>query len=101
GVIWGRVWVRYGLIGGVITFTSTLAANLAIILLRPDDLCRAGPVSLLLLTLGAVIILIWMAAAAGFATARRVGSVGQATLSGVLVGVIAGFALIAVLPLIP
>jgi hypothetical protein len=45
-----------------------------------------------------VIILIWMAAAAGFATAGRVGSVAQATLSGVLVGVIAGSALLALIP---
>src|SRR2546428_1569373 len=91
-------WVRYGLIGGVIAGTSTLAANLAIVLLRPADLCRQGPVIILLLNVGAVIILIWMAAAAGFATARRVGSVAEATLSGVLVGAIAGFALLALIP---
>jgi len=30
--IWRRAWIRYGLIGGVIAFTSTLAANLPIIL---------------------------------------------------------------------
>jgi hypothetical protein len=101
GEIWRRAWVRYGLIGGVIAFTSTLAANLAIILLRPADLCRAGPVGVLLLNLGAVIILIWMAAAAGFATARRAGTVGQATISGVLVGLTAGCALIAFIPFIP
>jgi hypothetical protein len=91
-------WVRYGLVAGVIAFGSTLAANLAIMLLRPGDLCRVGPVSLLVLNLGAVIILIWMAAAAGFATARRVGSVAEATLSGVLVGVIAGCALLVFIP---
>jgi hypothetical protein len=91
-------WVRYGLIGGMIACASTLAANLAIVLLRPPDLCHAGPISLLLVNLGAVIILIWMAAAAGFATARRAGSVAQATLSGVLVGVIAGCALLALIP---
>jgi hypothetical protein len=92
------VWVRYGLIGGFIAFASTLAANLAIALLRPADLCRAGPGSLLLLNLGAVIVLIWMAASAGFITGRRVGSVAQATLSGVVVGGIAGLALVAVIP---
>src|SRR5712691_716042 len=91
-------WVRYGLIGGVIACASTLAANLAITLLRPADLCRQGPVSILLLNLGAVIILIWMAASAGFATARRVGSVAEATLSGVLVCVIAGCALLVLIP---
>jgi hypothetical protein len=90
--------VRYGLIGGVIAGASTLGANLAIVLLRPADLCPQGPVIVLLLNVGAVVILIWMAAAAGFATARRVGSVGEATLSGVLVGVIAGFALLALIP---
>lgn len=92
------VWLRYGLIGGFIAFTSTLAANLAITLLRPADLCRAGPGSLLLLNLGAVFVLVWMAAAAGFITARRVGSIGLATLSGVVVGCIAGLALVAVIP---
>jgi len=92
------VWVRYGLIGGLIAFGSTLAANLAITLLRPVDLCRAGPGSLLLLNLGAVIILVWMAASAGFITGRRAGSVGQATLSGVVVGFIAGLALVALIP---
>src|SRR2546423_8358802 len=91
-------WVRYGLMGGVIAGASTLTANLVIVLLRPADLCHAGPVSLVLLSLGAIIILIWMGAAAGFATARRVGSVAQATLSGVLVGVIAGCALLALIP---
>jgi|GEM_PF-3939744 len=93
-----RAWIRYGLIGGVIACASALAANLAITLPRPADLCRVGPVSILVLNLGAVIILIWMAAAAGFATARRVGSVAEATLSGVLVGVIAGCALLALIP---
>jgi hypothetical protein len=92
------VWVRYGLIGGFIAFACTLAANLAITLLRPADLCRAGPGSLLLLNLGAVTILLWMAGAAGFITARRVGSVAQATLSGVLVGCLAGLALPALIP---
>jgi hypothetical protein len=92
------VWVRYGLIGGFIAFASTLAANLAITLLRPADLCRAGPGSLLLLNLGAVIVLIWMAASAGFITGRRLGSVAQATLAGVVVGAIAGLALVAVIP---
>ena len=92
------VWLRYGLIGGFFAFASTLAANLAITLLRPDDLCRAGPGSLILLNLGAVFVLIWMAAAAGFITARRVGSIGLATLSGVVVGCIAGLALPALIP---
>ena len=50
------------------------------------------------MSLAAVIILIWMAAAAGFATGRRMGSVAQATLSGVLVGFIAGGALLALIP---
>jgi len=91
-------WLGYGLIGGFIAFASTVAAHLAITLLRPADLCRAGPGSLLLLNLGAVFILIWMAAAAGFITARRAGSVAQATLAGVVVGCIAGLALLALIP---
>jgi hypothetical protein len=86
------------LVGGIIAGASTLTAKLVIVLLRPADLCQAGPGSLVLLSLGAIIILIWMGAAAGFATARRVGSIAQATLSGVLVGVIAGCALLALIP---
>jgi hypothetical protein len=93
-----RPWVRYGLVGGIIAGASTLTAKLVIVLLRPADLCHAGPGSLVLLSLGAIIILIWMGAAAGFATARRVGSIAQAMLSGVLVGVIAGCALLALIP---
>src|SRR5712691_960556 len=96
-----RPWVRYGLIGGVIACASTLIANLVIALLRPADLCHAAPISLFLLNLGAVIILVWMAAAAGFATARQAGSVAQAALSGVLVGVVAGGALLALIPFAP
>jgi hypothetical protein len=92
------VWLRYGVIGGFIAFASTLAANLAITLLRPADLCRAGPGSLILLNLGAVFVLVWMAAAAGFITARRVGSIALATLSGIVVGCIAGLALPALIP---
>jgi len=95
------VWVRYGLIGGFIAFASTLAAHLAITLLRPADLCRAGPGSIILLNLGAIVVLVWMAAAAGFITARRLGSVAQATLSGVVVGCIAGLALVALIPFTP
>ena len=35
--------VRFGAVAGVIAFASTLAANLAILVLRPADLCRVGP----------------------------------------------------------
>jgi hypothetical protein len=91
-------WVRYGLIGGVIAGASTLAGNLAITLQSTADLCRQGPLIIPLLSLGAVIILIGMAAAAGFATTRHLGSVAEATLSGVVVGVIAGCALLALIP---
>src|SRR5437764_9213858 len=43
--------VRFGVVAGVIAFASTLAANLAILVLRPADLCRVGPLSIILLNL--------------------------------------------------
>jgi hypothetical protein len=94
-------WVRYGLITGVIAFAATLAANLAIIFPRPSDLCRVGPLILLLLNLGALAVFVWMAASAGFASARAEGSVSKGTLAGVLVGAISGCALLALIFLAP
>ena len=48
--------VRFGAIAGVIAFASTLAANLAILLLRPADLCRVGPLVIPVLMLGAAFV---------------------------------------------
>lgn len=45
--------VRYGAIARVTAFASTLATNLAIVVFRPTDLCRVGPISIILLDLGA------------------------------------------------
>ena len=94
-------WVRYGLIAGIFAFACTLAANLAIGWLSPADLCRTGPFIVPLLSLGALVIFIAMAAAAGFKLGR-LGSPGvDATLAGLLVGVVGGCALIVLLPLVP
>jgi hypothetical protein len=96
-----RAWVRYGLIAGIIAFACTLAANLAITWLRPSDLCRFGPLIIPLLSLGAFAIFVGMAAAAGFATGRAGSAAPDPTLAGLLVGVIAGCALIVLLAFIP
>jgi hypothetical protein len=94
-------WVRYGLIAGIIAFACTLAANLAITWLQPADLCRFGPLIIPLLSLGALVIFLWMAAAAGFATGRAGSSGPDPTLAGLLVGVLGGCALVVLLPFIP
>jgi hypothetical protein len=96
-----RAWVRYGLIAGIIAFGCTLAANTAVTWLRPADLCRVGPLIIPLLSLGALFIFLWMAAAAGFATGRAGRSGLDPTFAGLLVGVIGGCALVVLLPLIP
>lgn len=94
-------WARYGLIAGTIAFACTLAANTAVTWLQPANLCRAGPLIVPLLSLGALVIFLLMAAAAGFATGRASGSGPDARLAGLLVGAIGGCALIAMLPFIP
>jgi hypothetical protein len=94
-------WLRYGLIAGTIAFACTLAANLAITWLSPADLCRMGPVLVGLLSLGALIIFVAMAAAAGFKTARSGTPAPDPTLAGLLVGVLGGCALVVLLALVP
>jgi len=94
-------WVRYGLIAGIMAFACTLAANLAITGLSPADLCRVGPLIVPLLSLGAFIIFIGMAAAAGFATGRAGGTAPYPALGGLLVGVLGGCALVVMLAFIP
>ena len=93
--------VRFGAIAGVIAFASTLGANVAIIVLRPADLCRVGPRSVILLNLAALFIFLLLAAAAGFAAGRADGSVPSAVLAGVVVGAISGCALVALIPFGP
>ncbi|TME74993.1 MAG: hypothetical protein E6I46_09445, partial [Chloroflexi bacterium] len=80
---------------------TTLAANLWILLVRPADLCRFGPFGALLFDAAALIVFVLLAAAVGTATGRAVGSVGQATLAGLLFGVIAGVALLLTVPFAP
>jgi hypothetical protein len=94
-------WIRYGLVTGVISFATTLAANLAIIFPRPSDLCRLGPLVLALFNLGALAIFVWMAASAGFAAARAQSSVSKGALAGLLVGAISGCALLVLIVFVP
>jgi hypothetical protein len=86
------VWLRYGLIGGVVAFASTLGINLAILLVQPVNLCRAGPGILIPLFLGSFIVFVLMAAGAGFASARSGAPTEQASLSGIVVGAVSGCA---------
>jgi len=92
---------RIGVIGGIMAVATTLAANLWILLVRPADLCRFGPFAALLFDAAALIVFVLLAAAVGTATGRAVGSVGQATLAGLLFGVIAGVALLLTVPFAP
>jgi len=94
-------WLRYGLIAGIIAFSGTLAANLAVTWVSPADLCRAGPLIIPLLSLGALFIFVVMSAAAGFATGRTVSSGPDPALAGLLVGVLGGCALLVLLPFVP
>ena len=94
-------WVRYGAIGGFIALACTLAANTAVLWWQPADLCHAGPLIVPLLSLGALLIFLVMAAAAGFATSRAGSSGSDPALAGVLVGVLGGSALVALVVLIP
>lgn len=94
-------YVRYGLIAGIIAFGCTLGANLVITWPSPADLCRMGPFPVALLSLGALVIFLVMAAAAGFKTARVASSGPDPTLAGLLVGVLGGCALVVLLPFVP
>ena len=92
-------WLRYGLIAGIIAFSCTLAANLAATRLSPADFCRIGFIAPLL-SLAALVIFLAMAAAAGFKTARVGAPAPDPTLAGLLVGVLAGCALLVLLPFV-
>lgn len=86
--------VRYGAIFGVVAFASTLAANLAVLVFRPADLCRIGPLSIVLFNLGALLIFLLLAAAAGFAAGRADGTIPSAAVAGVTVGAVSGCAML-------
>ncbi len=94
-------WVRFGGIAGVLAFVSTFAANLAITGLRPAALCRMGPLIIPLLMLGALVVFLALAGAAGFATGRATGAGSAPALAGLLVGVLGGCALLALIPYMP
>ena len=94
-------WVRYGAIAGAFAFACTLSANVAITWFKPADLCRAGPLIIPLFMLGALIVFLALAAAAGFATGRTAGSGPAPGLAGLLVGVLGGCALLALIPFAP
>ena len=72
-------WIRYGVVSGAFAFAVTLAASLVILVVRPADLCRVGPVIVPLAGLVAFIAFLFFAAAAGFATGRATGLLGQAS----------------------
>src|SRR5436305_12970744 len=91
--------VRFGAVAGVIAFASTLAANLAILVLRPADLCRVGPLSIILLNLGAAFIFLLLAGVAGFAAGRADGTVPSAARVRVGVGGIGGCGVVPLLSL--
>ncbi len=94
-------WVRYGVIAGVLAFACTLAANLIITWVQPAALCRAGPLIIPLSMLGALVVFLALAAAAGFATGRAIGPGSTPALAGLLVGVLGGCALLALIPFAP
>jgi hypothetical protein len=95
------VWVRYGAIAGVLAFTCTFAASLIITWVQPAALCRTGPLIIPLSMLGALVVFIALAAAAGFATGRATGPGSNAALAGLLVGALGGCALLALIPFAP
>jgi hypothetical protein len=88
-------WIRYGVISGAFAFAVTLAASLVILLAKPADLCRVGPVMFPLSGLIAFVAFLFFAAAAGFATGRATGVLAQAALAGLVVGVVSGCAVLA------
>jgi hypothetical protein len=94
-------WVRYGVLAGLFAFACTLSANLAITWFKPADLCRTGPLIIPLLMLGALVVFVALAGAAGFATGRVSGPGSSAVLAGLLVGVLGGCALLALIPFAP
>lgn len=94
-------WVRYGAIAGVLAFACTFAANLIITWVQPAALCRAGPLIIPLSLLGALVVFLALAAAAGFATGRAIGPGSTPALAGLLVGVLGGCALLALIPFAP
>jgi hypothetical protein len=94
-------WVRYGAIAGVFAFACTLGANTVITWVKPADLCRAGPLIIPLSMLGALVVFLALAGAAGFATGRAAGRGSAPPLAGLLVGVLGGCAVLALIPLMP
>lgn len=94
-------WVRYGVIAGILAFAFTLGANIAITWVKPADLCRTGPLIIPLFMLGALVVFVALAGAAGFATGRASGPGPAPSLAGLVVGVLGGCALLALIPLMP
>src|SRR2546421_10393633 len=92
---------RYGMIAGLFAFVCTLGANIAITWFKPADLCRTGPLIIPLFMLGALVVFVALAGAAGLATGRASGPGSSAALAGLLVGVLGGCALLALIPLAP
>jgi hypothetical protein len=87
--------------GGVLTFALTLGANLLVLAVSLNQLCRVGPVLFLLSSLVAFFAFLLAAAATGFATSRAGGAIMDAALSGLLLGALGGCAVLASLAAAP
>lgn len=74
---------------------------MAITWFKPADLCRAGPLIIPLSMLGALVVFVGLAGAAGFATGHAGGPAPNPALAGLLVGVLGGCALLALIPFAP
>jgi hypothetical protein len=94
-------WIRYGLAGGVLTFALTLGANLLVLAVSLNQLCRVGPALFLLSSLVGFFAFLLVATATGFATSRAGGVIMDAALSGLLLGGLGGCAVLASLAAAP
>jgi hypothetical protein len=88
-------------IAGLFAFACTLGANIAITWFKPADLCAVGPLIIPVFMLGALIVFVALAGAAGFATGRVSGPASSAALAGMLVGLLGGCALLVLIPFAP
>jgi hypothetical protein len=87
--------------GGIVAFGLTLGANLLVLAIGINQLCRVGPALFLLSSLVAFFAFLLVAAAAGLATTRAGGVILQAALSGLLVGALGACAVLATLAAAP
>jgi hypothetical protein len=86
-------WVVYGSIAGALAFAATVGGNLLVLGPSIQDVCRMGVVLIPLGMLAAMVVFVVMALAAGLASALAGGSLAEARLAGLLVGLLSGAAL--------